>query len=385
MGYGADGGEADEVVDRAQAEVLRGHRAAHQRGLPAARPTSCRAPSTRSRRSRNRGGAMIGVPTGFADLDDAHQRPAPRPDDRHRRPTGHGQGARTRHPAAHAARLDDDGRGQVGDQLLDGDGRPTRVVAATDVMVGRPCYEVAFSDGTVIVADAQHQWLTQTRASRRGTGAASAAGVRTTEEIAATLRCATSDRRANHSVDNTRALDLPARTLPLPPYALGVWLGDGTTDAAHYTSADPEIAMHIEAEGLRWSPPGSRCATACGCRKHLRWRSAPASSAAPTSARRPPRSARAAVDVEELPGGPRRLPLPPAPTAGGQARVCSCARRAATSTGPSRRSCGRWACWATSTSRATTCGPPRRSGVTCWPVCSTPMGRSRRSARSSSR
>ena len=48
----------------------------------------------------------------------------------------------------------------VGDLLLDADGLPTRVVAATDVMLGRPCYEIEFSDGTVIVADALHQWPT---------------------------------------------------------------------------------------------------------------------------------------------------------------------------------------------------------------------------------
>jgi replicative DNA helicase len=48
----------------------------------------------------------------------------------------------------------------VGYLLYDAEGRPTRVVAATDVMTDRPCYEVAFSDGSVIVADAQHQWLT---------------------------------------------------------------------------------------------------------------------------------------------------------------------------------------------------------------------------------
>ena len=41
------------------------------------------------------------------------------------------------------------------------------VVAATEVMLGRPCYEVAFSDGTVIVADAEHQWLTVDGADRR--------------------------------------------------------------------------------------------------------------------------------------------------------------------------------------------------------------------------
>ena len=43
----------------------------------------------------------------------------------------------------------------VGDVLLGADGRPTRVVAVTDVMLGRPCYEVRFCDGTVIIADAE--------------------------------------------------------------------------------------------------------------------------------------------------------------------------------------------------------------------------------------
>ena len=48
----------------------------------------------------------------------------------------------------------------VGDLPIGADGFPTRVVAATDVMLGRPCYEVEFSDGSVIVADADHQWPT---------------------------------------------------------------------------------------------------------------------------------------------------------------------------------------------------------------------------------
>ena len=49
----------------------------------------------------------------------------------------------------------------VGDWLIGADGEPTRVVAATEVMLGRPCYEVEFADGTVIVADALHQWPTE--------------------------------------------------------------------------------------------------------------------------------------------------------------------------------------------------------------------------------
>src|SRR6202034_2281238 len=48
----------------------------------------------------------------------------------------------------------------VGDCLVDANGKPTRVVAATEVLHGRPCYEVEFSDGSTIIADENHQWLT---------------------------------------------------------------------------------------------------------------------------------------------------------------------------------------------------------------------------------
>jgi replicative DNA helicase len=155
----------------------------------------------------------------------------------------------------------------VGDELLGGDGRPTTVVAATDVMHGRPCYEVEFSDGTVIVADAQHQWLTETRASRKSAWAAARGynrartqrifpSVKTTEEIHATLRCNGAERRLNHTVANTRPLGLPIKDLPLPPYALGAWLGDGHATSARITTADPELLVYLEADGLRVVPRG---------------------------------------------------------------------------------------------------------------------------------
>ena len=56
---------------------------------------------------------------------------------------------------------------QPGDEVFDERGHRCAVIAATPVMHGRPCYEVEFSDGTVIVADAEHQWQTQTAAGRR--------------------------------------------------------------------------------------------------------------------------------------------------------------------------------------------------------------------------
>src|SRR5260370_8787075 len=56
---------------------------------------------------------------------------------------------------------------EVGDEVFDESGRRCTVLAATPVMHGRPCYEVEFSDGTVIVADAEHLWRTYT-VSHRG-------------------------------------------------------------------------------------------------------------------------------------------------------------------------------------------------------------------------
>jgi hypothetical protein len=62
------------------------------------------------------------------------------------------------------------GEVQPGDEVFDENGQPCTVTAATQVMLGRPCYEVEFSDGTVIVADAEHLWRTSTVAGRQQRG-----------------------------------------------------------------------------------------------------------------------------------------------------------------------------------------------------------------------
>ncbi|HKO86622.1 MAG TPA: DnaB-like helicase C-terminal domain-containing protein, partial [Actinomycetota bacterium] len=209
---------------------------------------------------------ITGVPTGFADLDrlTSGLQPANLIIVAARPAVGKALALDT--PLPTPAGWTTMGDVAVGDQLLGADGRPTTVLAATDVLHGRPCYEVEFSDGTAVVADAQHQWLTETRASRKSAWAAARGypptrtqptfpSVRTTEEIHATLHCNGTERRLNHAVVNTRPLDLPAQELPLAPYALGVWLGDGHAAGARITTGDPEIVVHLEADGL-WVVPG---------------------------------------------------------------------------------------------------------------------------------
>lgn len=269
-GYaGADGADVNEIVDRAQAEIYDVTERKSSEDFvileEILQPAMDEIDAIASE-----GGVSKGVPTGFTDLDELTNGLHPgqmivvaaRP--------GMGKALALDTPLPTPTGWTTMADVAVGDLLIGADGKPTRVVAATEVMVGRPCYEVEFSDGTVIVADAEHQWLTETRASRKSAQAAAVgynryknqrtfAAVRTTREIGETLRCPTADRRLNHSVVNAAPIEAPVADLLLPPYTLGAWLGDGTSRAAQITTADPEILMRIEAEGLVTVPlPGAR-------------------------------------------------------------------------------------------------------------------------------
>jgi replicative DNA helicase len=349
LGYSGDG-DADEIVDRAEAEIygVTDRRVSEDyRSLSEIMPGAL----NEIEAIGSRGAGLTGVPTGFADLDALTNglHPGQMVVIAARPALGKAIAISARLPTPSGWTTM--GEVRVGDWLLGADGKPTRVVAATDVMEGRPCYEVEFDDGTVIVADAQHQWRTDTRAAKRqraethtswywpdssrrrllsaweaalsepdrpvngreilaatgpefraimhtagrGVGLAperilvKAAGAErsyswhapayasrhslltrmvhmaerpknaattavhepivTTEQIAATLKVG-SDMRPNHSVATARPLCLPDADLPLPPYVLGVWLGDGRSSGPEFTSADPEIAMLVEGEGI---------------------------------------------------------------------------------------------------------------------------------------
>nr|WP_230423392.1 replicative DNA helicase [Streptomyces radicis] len=259
MGYASDG-DVDDIVNTAQAEI---YAVTEQRTTEDYLPLGEIMEGTLDEIEAisNRSGEMTGVPTGFTDLDSLTNGLHP----------GQMVVIAARPAMGKALALDTPlptptgwttmGEVRPGDHLLDASGKPTRVVAATDVMTGRPCYEVVFDDGTTVIADADHQWLTDTRASRRAAKAAVVdreeqgrqgvlASVKTTKEIAETLHCHTADARRNHSVRTAAPLDLPHRDLPIAPFVLGSWLGDSHSDAARITSADPEIVRRIADDGF---------------------------------------------------------------------------------------------------------------------------------------
>jgi replicative DNA helicase len=222
LGYAGDG-DADELVDRAQAEVfaVTDRRIAEDyHSLSEIMPGALEEIEAIGAH----GGGITGVPTGFADLDaltnglHAGQmiviaaRPAV------------GKALALDTPLPTPFGWTTMGLVRPGDLLLGADGRPTRVVAATEVMRGRPCFQVEFSDGEAIVADEEHQWVTWT---------SHAAGfvppqVVTTGEMAAALRGSVPGDRTRFAVAVPRPLELPDADLLVPPYLLGAALAGRT-------------------------------------------------------------------------------------------------------------------------------------------------------------
>jgi hypothetical protein len=179
----------------------------------------------------------------------------------------------------------------AGDTVFDDSGMQCRVTEVSEVYQDRDCYRVVFDDGAEVVADAGHLWVTSTAlqrtnerrkvvlpsaafASRPQCQAKPFRSVRTTVEIAATMTG--EGGRSNHSVPLAGAFDLPNADLPIPPYTLGVWLGDGDSGSNRITTADSEILDFIRSDGFgigkECRKPNNRAAayTVLGLRKLLR-------------------------------------------------------------------------------------------------------------------
>jgi hypothetical protein len=134
------------------------------------------------------------------------------------------------------------GEVKVGDRLLGSTG-PVTVTHVTPVFTGRPCYRVTFEDGTSLVADEGHLWLSELCES------AARPRVRTTREMAEDGR--------RFKVPKMAAFDGPDVESPIDPYVLGAWLGGGSSRWATITAGD-EDAEFLLAEVRQRGVPGAR-------------------------------------------------------------------------------------------------------------------------------
>lgn len=158
---------------------------------------------------------------------------------------------------------------QVGDKVFGRDGEVYSVTFATEIKHNLDCYRVEFADGSSIVTDSDHLWLTISEDARRSAGRVAMrerlgmnrkndwrdqSHKRTYPSVVSTpdIRDTLYKRgRLNHQVPGASPLQLPDADLPLSPYVLGCWLGDGTTTSGAISKPEDELFDNIRSEGWK--------------------------------------------------------------------------------------------------------------------------------------
>lgn len=123
---------------------------------------------------------------------------------------------------------------KVGDQVYGPDGNPRKVMGKTVVFEDAECFEIVFDSGEALVCSAEHLWTLELSERRR---------LDNSERRTSTKMVTIDTRQLNEEFKLSSAVAtriLPRIRLakpmagvdiliPLTPYALGVWLGDGTS------------------------------------------------------------------------------------------------------------------------------------------------------------
>ncbi|MFA5027044.1 MAG: hypothetical protein WC713_04160 [Candidatus Methylomirabilota bacterium] len=118
-----------------------------------------------------------------------------------------------------------------GDMILGSDGLPTRVVSAHKIHLPLKAYRIKFNSGEEIVAGGEHLWSVMTT-----TGAPS---IKNTDTLFG-LKGKWFIPRVHRPMFSSN------ERLPLDPYLLGLWLGDGHSYSSRITTSDPEIVEYIK-------------------------------------------------------------------------------------------------------------------------------------------
>lgn len=135
---------------------------------------------------------------------------------------------------------------QPGDRVFAPDGTPTRVTFVSPVFERHACYRLRFADGQEIVADEDHLWSVNDQYAP--------GKKRVLDTKALYKRYITGNRGLNErrfSVDVAKPVEHQERAVPIHPYVLGLWLGDGSTTDSSITTADTETVDRIRSLGYR--------------------------------------------------------------------------------------------------------------------------------------
>lgn len=140
---------------------------------------------------------------------------------------------------------------KVGDKVFDKDGNICNVIVKSSIH-NNPCYRIKFDNAESMIADMDHRWLISFS---RHKGKYKEK-VMTTIELKEYLE-SIKDKRTTYNIPkivNSKPLKTTERDLPIDPYVLGCWLGDGSKSCGIITNDTNNIWEEIQARGYEIGP-----------------------------------------------------------------------------------------------------------------------------------
>lgn len=143
---------------------------------------------------------------------------------------------------------------QPGDHVFGPDGLPTKVLGKSEVHTGRTLYRVTTNDGASLVTDGGHLWTVRLDRKRptwqsytteqlwlRQNGYLLRAKRNGEVELRPSWRTAA---KRFPRLPDIAAIDMPPASLPVDPYVMGLWLGDGTRHCGIITAHEDDAAFY---------------------------------------------------------------------------------------------------------------------------------------------
>jgi len=122
---------------------------------------------------------------------------------------------------------------RIGSAVFGSDGLPYKVTWCSPIQYNRDVYEIMFDDGATEIADADHNWLAWSVDDLRGRGKGAPRVVTTKDMLKRLYRSASKSRQEpKWRIPVTAPVQYPEANLPIHPYVLGAWLGDGAAACA---------------------------------------------------------------------------------------------------------------------------------------------------------
>jgi len=116
---------------------------------------------------------------------------------------------------------------KVGDTIYDKNGNETKVIGKSQIKY-KDCYEITFDDNSSVVCDDEHIWL-----------------------LSDGSEIKTVDLSEKDKIDVTKPIFCKYKDLPIDPYVLGVWLGDGRNRTGEISGQDSFIFNEIKKRGYK--------------------------------------------------------------------------------------------------------------------------------------